>query len=163
MEIPVAIQFVPAVGILLLVPFAPESPRWIVGKGKSNEATQPLIAFIVGLLFWFYQSTGVRFVNIYGPTGAMAFTYSVIAQACGVFATIVGIVVIDHYGRRPLIILGSACCNSFYALIAVLGFKKNPSVTEGHTVIASTVMVLFGSKMFQCVSFLKASESGGNP
>ncbi|WWC60685.1 uncharacterized protein I303_103261 [Kwoniella dejecticola CBS 10117] len=150
--IPVAIQFLPALGILVLVPFTPESPRWL----------------ITGLLFWFYQSTGVQFVNIYGPTfytqmgwGKMAFTYSVIAQACGIVATIVGIVVIDHFGRRPPIILGSFVCIIFNALIAGLGSKKNPSVTEGHAVIASTVMVLVGSKMFQCVSFLMASEIGG--
>lgn len=37
-QIPVSIQFLPALGIILMVPFCPESPRWLVGKGRSEEA-----------------------------------------------------------------------------------------------------------------------------
>lgn len=36
--IPVAMQFVPAIGILALVPFTPESPRWLVLKGRKQKA-----------------------------------------------------------------------------------------------------------------------------
>jgi MFS transporter, SP family, sugar:H+ symporter len=36
--IPVAMQFVPAVGILALVPWTPESPRWLLLKGRKQQA-----------------------------------------------------------------------------------------------------------------------------
>ncbi|KAJ9150704.1 General substrate transporter [Pleurostoma richardsiae] len=36
--IPVAMQFIPAVGLLLLVPFTPESPRWLILKGRKAQA-----------------------------------------------------------------------------------------------------------------------------
>lgn len=36
--IPTAMLFIPAVGILALIPFTPESPRWLVLKGKKQKA-----------------------------------------------------------------------------------------------------------------------------
>ena len=36
--IPVAMQFIPAVGILALVPLTPESSRWLLLKGRKQQA-----------------------------------------------------------------------------------------------------------------------------
>lgn len=36
--VPVAMQFIPAFGLLLLVPFTPESPRWLILKGRKESA-----------------------------------------------------------------------------------------------------------------------------
>lgn len=36
--IPVAMQFIPALLILALIPFTPESPRWLLLKGKKQQA-----------------------------------------------------------------------------------------------------------------------------
>lgn len=40
--IPTAMQFIPAVGILALVPLTPESPRWLIFKGRPQEAKKNL-------------------------------------------------------------------------------------------------------------------------
>ena len=40
--IPTAMQFIPAVGLLLLVPFTVESPRWLVLKGRKEAAKTSL-------------------------------------------------------------------------------------------------------------------------
>jgi MFS family permease len=40
--IPVAVQFIPALGMFVFVPFTPESPRWLVLKGRNEEAVKAL-------------------------------------------------------------------------------------------------------------------------
>lgn len=40
--IPVSMQFVPAVLMLTMVPFTPESPRWLLLKGRNEEAAKNL-------------------------------------------------------------------------------------------------------------------------
>ncbi|RSL85125.1 hypothetical protein CEP51_003514 [Fusarium floridanum] len=40
--IPTAMQLIPAVGILVLVPFTPESPRWLILKGHKESAKEVL-------------------------------------------------------------------------------------------------------------------------
>ena len=40
--IPVAMQFIPAILMLSLVPFTPESPRWLIQKGRHEEAQKSM-------------------------------------------------------------------------------------------------------------------------
>ena len=40
--IPTAMQFIPSVLLLVLVPFTPESPRWLILKGRKQEAKNSL-------------------------------------------------------------------------------------------------------------------------
>jgi len=40
--IPTAIQLLPALGILAMVPFCPESPRWLISKGRDAEGLASL-------------------------------------------------------------------------------------------------------------------------
>lgn len=40
--VPTAMQLIPAVGILAFVPFTPESPRWLLLKGRRDEALKTL-------------------------------------------------------------------------------------------------------------------------
>lgn len=40
--IPTSMQLIPAVGLLALVPFTEESPRWLINKGRMEDAHQAL-------------------------------------------------------------------------------------------------------------------------
>ncbi|KAH8811051.1 hypothetical protein F5884DRAFT_819467 [Xylogone sp. PMI_703] len=40
--IPTAMQFIPAIGLLCLIPFTPESPRWLILKGHKQRAKEVL-------------------------------------------------------------------------------------------------------------------------
>jgi MFS family permease len=85
--------------------------------------------------------------------GELTFTYTVIAQAMGMVATLIGILATDHYGRRPPIIIGAAGSVMFNFLIAGLGSKPDPSKAAIDTVIASVILLLAANKVsFQCNS-----------
>lgn len=40
--VPTAMQFIPALGLLLLVPLTPESPRWLILRGQKQQAKHAL-------------------------------------------------------------------------------------------------------------------------
>lgn len=40
--IPTSMQFIPAVGLVLLLPFTPESPRWLLAKCRKSDAKNSL-------------------------------------------------------------------------------------------------------------------------
>jgi len=213
--VPVGIQLLPAVGIFLMVPFCPESPRWLVGKGRNDEGLKSLNrlrkqrdidagvteveieeikyaveqskvetqgrwidllskkyryrAFIVVSLFFYYETTGGQFVNVYGPTfyrqlglGNLVFVYSTIGQGVGIVTSIIGILVIDKLGRRPPLITGVTILLVCNILIGSLGPKRNLNSTEQGVVIASIMLLLSGLKLsFQLCGFLLTSEIGG--
>lgn len=40
--IPTAMQFIPAIGLLGLIPWTAESPRWLITKGRKQNAKEVL-------------------------------------------------------------------------------------------------------------------------
>jgi MFS transporter, SP family, xylose:H+ symportor len=143
-----ASEAIPAGLFLVLLFIVPESPRWLVMKGRHPEAlavlhrltdetesrtilkeiqesldvkTDKLFAFgalvvIVGILLSvFQQFVGIHAVLYYAPqmfqnTGTStdnAFLQTVVVGAANVVFTVVAMVTVDRWGRKPLLILGA--------------------------------------------------------
>src|SRR5882724_10702969 len=151
----------PSVGFFITLMFIPESPRWLVQKGREPEAEhflsrimgsnaaageihairaaiseesgdlldpafrKPLIVAIVIALF--SQFTGINTIIYYGSivflehvphqTASTALWANVIIGAINFAATIIGMLLIDRSGRKPLLM--SAYAGMALSLVAV--------------------------------------------
>jgi sugar porter (SP) family MFS transporter len=151
----------PSVGFFITLMFIPESPRWLVQKGREPEAEhflsrimgsnaavaeihairaaiseesgdlldpafrKPLMVAIVIALF--SQFTGINTIIYYGSlvflehvphqTASTALWANVIIGAINFAATIVGMLLIDRAGRKPLLM--SAFAGMALSLVAV--------------------------------------------
>lgn len=120
-------------------------------------------------LFWFHESTGQQFVNSYGPTffkqmglGSKSFTYSFIAQAAGVAGALIGMLIVDRVGRRPILICGLSLAALFNFLVAGVGSKPDLSSSQINLVIASIILLNFSCKIsINMLAFLITAEIGG--
>ncbi|OAA63769.1 General substrate transporter [Niveomyces insectorum RCEF 264] len=188
--IPVAMQFIPAVGLLLLVPFTPESPRWLILKGHKDAAkavldkirprrdvdsgvtaaeADALEKAICATVFVFEQMNGNQFVLSYGATfyvqqglGAMSFTYNIVGQVVGTIGCAVGVLITDWTGRRPLFIIGSVFTTFFLYLASGLGTLNNIKQSETNMMLAC-FMILPATCRISATNnaFLTGAEIGG--
>ncbi len=143
-----ASEAIPSAVFLLLLALVPDTPRWLVLRGRNDEALAQLrrvtddadarsiladiqrtlvvrsgslfsfgaTVVVVGILISvFQQFVGINAVLYYAPLmfqnmGAstdVALLQTVVVGAANVLFTIVAIVTVDHWGRKPLLIAGA--------------------------------------------------------
>jgi MFS transporter, SP family, xylose:H+ symportor len=169
-------EVIPALLFLVLLLFVPDTPRWLVMKGRDDEARavlvrlvsedeahvsfaqiesslvvreEPLFAFGIGvvivgmLLSAFQQFVGINAVLYYAPLifenmGAgknSAFLQTVLVGAVNLIATLIAIRTVDHWGRKPLLILGGV-------IMAVAMLALGSSFAAGSTGLFALLAVL---------------------
>jgi SP family xylose:H+ symportor-like MFS transporter len=143
-----ASEAIPSVVFFALLALVPDTPRWLVLRGRNDEALAQLrrvtddadarvilgdiqrtlvvrsgrllsfgpTVIVVGILISvFQQFVGINAVLYYAPLmfqnmGAStdaALLQTVVVGAANVLFTIVAIVTVDHWGRKPLLISGA--------------------------------------------------------
>jgi SP family xylose:H+ symportor-like MFS transporter len=169
-------EVVPALLFFVLLLYVPDTPRWLVMKGRHDEARnvltrlvaaeeakvsfvqieeslvvreEPLFAFgagviIVGILLSaFQQFVGINAVLYYAPVmfknmGAgenSALLQTVLVGAVNVIATLIAIRTVDHWGRKPLLILGGI-------IMAVAMISLGALFAAGSTGLLALVAIL---------------------
>lgn len=139
----------PAGAFFLLVFLVPETPRYLVMKGKDDaamtiltringreegarilseirdniaEKKEKLLSYGLGvivigvLLSFFQQAIGINVVLYYAPrifedlgaSGNASMVQTVVMGIVNIIFTIVAILTVDRFGRKPLLIIGSA-------------------------------------------------------
>jgi major inositol transporter-like SP family MFS transporter len=101
------------------------------------------------------QATGINTVNYYAPTiledagvgtsAALLLTVSV--GAVGVIGTIIGIVLLGHFGRRPLLMTGFLGVAIGHLLIGLM-FRLPESSARAYLILAAMLIVVFFVQTF---------------
>ncbi|WP_084188783.1 sugar porter family MFS transporter [Salinisphaera hydrothermalis] len=178
---------VPAVAFVLLGLVLPKSPRWLIKKGRPDEARAALarthsaeetestfnelaaqtdddgvsarwslllapgyrraffLALGIGLL---NQLTGINTLLQFNTVildqsglsgGATAVLGSVTVGLTNFVVTIIGLVLIDRVGRRPLLVLGTAGATVALAFMALIHLFTVPSLFQGYATLAGLI------------------------
>lgn len=164
-------ETIPAALLLILVIFVPESPRWLVMKGREEKATSiirrvtglqdvsaeidsikeslqgvvrsRLFSFGVGviiigvLLSVFQQFVGINVVLYYAPeifrnmglgTNA-ALLQTIIVGIINLTFTVVAILTVDRFGRKPLMIIGSLGMAASMFVLGMVFFSQDMGIS----------------------------------
>lgn len=176
-----ASEAMPAILFLLLLLLIPDSPRWLVLKGRKSRAlavlrricdeaaaqatlaeieatlverTRPLLSFggkviFVGIMMSvFQQFIGVNAVLYYGPqmfrnagfSSNVALLQTIVVGIALVAFTLVALVTVDRWGRKPLLIAGALI---MAASMLTLGSLFNAG-THGVWPLAAAVTYISG-------------------
>jgi SP family xylose:H+ symportor-like MFS transporter len=177
-----ASEAIPSVMFLVLLAFVPDTPRWLVLRGRNDEALEQLrrvtddadarsilaeiqqtlsersgklfsfgvTVVIVGILLSvFQQFVGINAVLYYAPLmfqnmGAStdaALLQTVVIGAANVLFTVVAIVTVDHWGRRPLLIVGALV---MAAAMTALGTLFDLGQATGLAALITVVVYIAG-------------------
>jgi len=219
--IPVSIQLVTPVIILAGLFFIPPSPRWLLYKGRRDEAIAVLESVrpkkdvaaglcveeanaieesireeaerrqsgsaeklgwldlfkgpnlrrtvIATMVFAFQQLTGQGFSSQYGTVfyireglGSKSFTYSLINTAVSLPVCFLGMVLLEYFGRRPVLIGGAFFQSLFLYIVAGIGGQAGTQPKANiNMMIAATMLFNFSfSASWAPLSYVVASEVG---
>ena len=191
-----ASEAIPSVILVVLLMFVPDTPRWLVLRGRSDEALVQLrrvmgendargilseiqkslaetsgkvLSFglpvlIIGVLISvFQQFVGINAVLYYAPLmfsnmGAStntALLETVVVGAANVIFTVVAIVTVDKWGRKPLLIVGASIMT--VAMIA-LGCLLNAQSLGLGALIAVVVYIAGFALSWGPVAWVMLSE-----
>ena len=177
-------ELLPAIFYGLGALFIPESPRWLVARGRRADAARVLeriqpgdpsakldeiertvqvdqaprwsdlrgprfgllpIVWVGIALSVFQQLVGINVIFYYssvlwqsvGFSEKNALAITVITSITNIVTTLVAIATVDRFGRKPLLVVGSAGMLLTLATMAVL-FARAPLDAAGHPVLGSS-------------------------
>ncbi|OQV00416.1 hypothetical protein CLAIMM_05911 [Cladophialophora immunda] len=210
--IPVSIQAIVPVILVFTPPFLPSGPRWLIFKGRKDEAIKTLERVrpkedvaagackeeadaiqeamrqetekgpwldlfrgtnlrrteIATIVFILQQFTGQGFVSQYSPRfyktvglGANAFKYNIASSTVAWAGVAIGMCLFDTVGRRNMLIIGAIGQAVFLFSMAGIGQIKNPTVADGHGLVACVMLFnFFFSGTWAPLAYVIASEIG---
>jgi sugar porter (SP) family MFS transporter len=123
-----------------------EKGPWLdLFRGTNLRRTE--IAVVVFVL---QQFTGQGFVSQYSPRfyktvglGAHAFEYNIASATVAWVGVLIGMCLFDTVGRRRMLIVGAVMQGVFLFAMAGIGQIKNPSVSDGHALVACVMLFNF--------------------
>ncbi|KAI0764305.1 AmMst-1 [Trametes elegans] len=198
-QVATGVQFVWAAVLCVGMVWLPETPRWLVMKGRGDAALKALsrlrslpeddfsvrseiddiVAALVeeremgessyadcfrwnrnktglrtltgiALQTW-QQLTGINFISYYGVTFFASagiknpFLISVAVNVVGTAMTLLGIVAVDRFGRRPLLIWGAVVMCACEYLIAILGVTVSTENIAAQRALIALVCIYVAS------------------
>ncbi|KAK7054677.1 hypothetical protein VNI00_003140 [Paramarasmius palmivorus] len=124
---------------------------------------------IATMVFAFQQLTGQAFTSQYGTVfyirvglAPMAFTYSVISTALSIPVCFLGMILLELFGRRPILVSGAFLQSLWLFLVAGIGGTEGViSDARKHMMVAATMLFTFSfSVSWAPLSYVVAAEVG---
>ncbi|KAJ8079086.1 hypothetical protein AAF712_006464 [Marasmius tenuissimus] len=123
---------------------------------------------IATMVFAFQQLTGQAFTSQYGTVfyiraglASMAFTYSLISTAVSIPVCFLGMVLLEVFGRRPVLVAGAFLQSLWLFLVAGIGGHSSITEASKNMMVAATMLFTFSfSVSWAPLSYVVAAEIG---